>query len=114
MPILWSCLVLVASIIPLKFRHDYALHSRLHQASHVAAFVATIVVFFVCAKTRKSRLTYFGWTILLAVATEWLETLVYHNPFEWADLVLDLAGAVIGLLLMVGSRNLSRTAHLDR
>jgi hypothetical protein len=108
LPVLWSCFILVASIVPLKFKHDNALQSRFHQASHVVAFLTTVVVFFAIAKTGKSRLTYLGWTVLLAMGTEWLETLVYHNQFEWADLVLDLAGAAIGLVLIAGSKNLSR------
>lgn len=109
-PILWSCLIIIGSVVPFKFRHD-GLQNEFHRASHIIAFLTTVVIFFGCARTAKSRFAYFGLAIFLALATELLEMMVYHSVFEWEDVMFDLAGVVIGLLLVAAGRNLRRTAQ---
>jgi hypothetical protein len=112
-PLLWSCLIIVGSIVPFRFKRHGALQGQFHRTIHVIAFLATVVVFSVSAKTGKSRLVYSGLAICLAVSSEWLERMVYHNQFEWADVVLDLGGVAIGLSVVAAVRSLSRNRSLD-
>jgi hypothetical protein len=111
-PILWSCLIVAVSVVPFKFRHDNGLQSQFHRASHVIAFLATMMAFCGCARTIKSMLVYAGWAVCLAVSSEWIETAVYHNRFESADVLLDLGGIAIGLMLVAAARSLRRYCKL--
>ena len=110
----WSCFVIAASVFPIKFGHDSALRARLHGASHIIVFLATVLIFSVCTRASKLRLAHLGWIVVVAAATEWLETVVYRNHFEWADLALDLGGIAIGLLLLAGGKILLRSKTLLR
>ena len=112
-PILWSCLIGLASIVPIKFMHGGDFGGDLHDAVHILGFCVTIAIFSVCAKTMKLKAAYLIWTLLLAVLSEWSETVVFHSHFEWADVVLDLTGVVLGLLLMALAIRPHRVAHLQ-
>jgi hypothetical protein len=109
--VLWSCFVVIASIVPIKFRHTGS-PGRFHEAAHIIAFLTTVLVFSRCANSRTARLIYSGWTLFLAFATEWLETAVYHNRFEWRDVGLDLAGVALGCLLVAVRLTSVQRVHL--
>lgn len=111
-PILWSCLIVAVSLVPFKFRHDNGLQGQFHRASHVLAFLATMIVFGRCARTIKSTLVYAVWAVCLALSSEWIETAVYHNRFESADVLLDLGGIAIGLMLVAAARSVRRSFEL--
>jgi multidrug transporter EmrE-like cation transporter len=111
-PILWSCLIGLASVLPIKFTHRGDFRGHLHDAVHILAFCVTIAIFSVCAKTMKVKAAYLIWTLFLAVLSEWSETVVFHSHFEWADVILDLAGVVLGLLLIAVATRPHGAAHL--
>jgi uncharacterized protein YfiM (DUF2279 family) len=111
LPIFWSCLLLLASILPVRLGHHNGLHGGLHEAVHVVAFCATALTFSAFANTGRSKAVYFIWALFLAVVTEWLETITFHNRFEWKDVALDLAGVVLGLVIVGVGTNLLRAVQ---
>jgi uncharacterized protein YfiM (DUF2279 family) len=66
------------------------------------------------ASTGRSKAVYFIWALFLAVVTEWLETITFHNRFEWTDVALDLAGVVLGLVIVGAGTNLLRAVQSYR
>lgn len=105
---------MLASILPARLGHHNGLRADLHEAVHVVAFCATVLIFSAVARTGRSKAIYFIWAVFLAVVTEWLETVTFHNRFEWTDVALDLAGIVLGLLIVGAGANLLRAVQAYR
>lgn len=99
-PILWSCLVGFFSILPTRLINRSEFHGSVHAAAHVLAFCLTMTIFSARAKTIKLNILYAVWTLSLALISEWLEMVVFHSRFEWADIRLDFAGVAVGLLFV--------------
>lgn len=99
-PILWSCVIGFFSILPARLINGHDFRGSVHSASHLLAFCVTMAVFSACAKTLKRTIVYALWALSLAVISEWLETVVFHSRFEWADVMLDCAGVALGLVLI--------------
>lgn len=110
-PILWSCLIGLLSVLPGRFVIRGGFRDSLHAAGHVLVFCITAAVFSACAQSEKLRAVYAAWAVLLALISEWLETVVFHNHFEWTDILLDFVGIAFGLILAEASTGKQRTAH---
>lgn len=98
--ILWSCLIGLLSVLPERFVIRGGFRGSLHAVGHVLVFCVTAAVFSACAQTGKLKAFYGAWALLLALMSEWLETVVFHNHFEWADILLDFVGIAFGLVLV--------------
>lgn len=99
-PILWSCAIGFFSILPARLVNGHELRGSVHAFTHVLAFCITMAVFSICAKTLKRTIVYALWALSLSVISEWLETVVFHSRFEWADVSLDFAGVALGMVFV--------------
>jgi hypothetical protein len=111
LPIVWSCVMALASILPARLSNHNEFLGGLHGTIHVAAFCATVLTFSAFARTGRSKAVYLIWALFLAGFTEWLETIIFHNRFEWADVALDLAGVVLGLVIVGAGASLRRAVQ---
>lgn len=100
-PIAAATLLLLAflALVPGPWKGHYALHGYWHDMGHVAAFAAAFLL-----NTRKRRS--FGNMAMTAVVLivfgallEILQTKIYRNPLEITDVIADMTGVAIGLLI---------------
>ncbi len=68
-----------------------------HRTVHVMAFVALTLVAAALANTVRRRVAVALAILLLAVAIEAGEHLIFHNTLEWSDIEDDSEGIAIGL-----------------
>lgn len=99
----WIVLVLLVSLLPLPFKQLLETHGRFHNTAHFLAFLITVLVF--CRK-RWSNASITGacaGAIIMAFLTEGAQTAIYHNLFEWDDVLIDSLGAIIGGALLLAT-----------
>jgi VanZ family protein len=100
----WIFLVLLVSLLPLPFKQSLETHGRFHNTAHFLAFLITVLLF--CRnKWRYTRVAVAcaGATVM-AFLIEGAQTAIYHNLFEWDDVLIDSLGALIGGALFVAYR----------
>jgi len=92
----WILCVLLVSLLPMPFKRFLETHGRYHNSAHFLAFLITVLM--VC--WNRGSNAWVGATcagaILLAFFIEGAQTAIYHNVFEWKDVLVDSLGAVIG------------------
>jgi peptidoglycan/LPS O-acetylase OafA/YrhL len=70
-----------------------------HRAEHILAFGATALLLLALARNRKEALRAAGSVVILAVAIEISQYLIYSlRAFEWWDVREDTIGAAIALV----------------
>jgi hypothetical protein len=91
--------VAVVSFLPGRDKHRLHTSGRFHSLGHLLVFS---VVGFVLARTthsRRTRIILFIGALMLGLAIEWGEHLVFKSPLEWKDVLVDGFGVVCGTLL---------------
>jgi VanZ family protein len=107
-PAAWIACVLLISLLPLPLKDFLKTHGRFHNGAHFCAFLITVLV--VCWGRSKTWITgSCAGAIGFAFLIEGAQTAIYHNDFEWRDILIDSLGAVAGgvLFLAIG-RSASR------
>jgi hypothetical protein len=97
----WLLLITAVSLAPLRLK--LALHTVgvWHNPIHFAVFLATGLLALSTASSFATRGLRTAYLILFCAATELLEALLFHNPFEWRDLSVDSLGLCSGWLLIM-------------
>ena len=82
---------------------------RLHEGYHVIAFFVTGYLLAWTARTWRLRVAMLLLTVAFAFLTEWLESVIWHNGFEWHDIYSDLIGVSLSLIaILISARSATR------
>jgi hypothetical protein len=99
------------SLAPFSVKRALGTNSAFHNMGHVLVFAASAsFVIYGCAKP-SARAVRLAFVLLFAVATEFLEKTLYHNLFEWSDLVLDSVGIAFSPLIVYACNTLNWGTH---
>lgn len=116
----WYGVIFAASSRPdLRVSEDDLLDFVLRKLAHVAVFaVLAVLVAHAISPTRRWRtgtlLASWLATILLAVSDEWHQTFVHGRVGHASDVLVDAAGAALGLAVAAAlQRRRTRRHHLD-
>jgi VanZ family protein len=92
----WIFFVLLVSLLPLPLKQSLQTHGRFHNAAHFFAFLITVLL--ICWNKRSN-----AWVaaacagaMVIAFFIEGAQTALYHNLFEWDDVLVDSLGTVTG------------------
>jgi hypothetical protein len=108
----WFCFIAVISLMPLKVKYRVGTMGMFHNPGHFVAFLVASILLCRAAVNGKQRLVGCAEVCLFAVLMEVLEWAVYHNPLEWRDIFVDLAGAFLGVAVVaLWSLRLGRSAQ---
>ncbi len=96
--LLWAGFVAVISLMPQAFKMRLGTSGIFHGWAHLVVFAVTAIL--VCRKD--APLTSQVWRALAVIAfaavIEYLQHAFYGNSFEWRDMTIDAAGALLGLV----------------
>ena len=95
----WIALLTALSLAPFAVKAELGTMGALHDIGHLSVFAATAVLLCWTATRLPQKLVRYLAVGALALTLEWLEAAVYHNPFEWRDVLIDVLGAAIGLAI---------------
>jgi hypothetical protein len=99
-PTVFACLVMLALLaaLPARFRGWFATYGLVHACAHIAVFYVAFLVTVLRAKN--GRDTAFLGCLLLSygAALEALQTMLFHIPLEYSDVLADAAGVALGML----------------
>ncbi len=98
--VLWIVAVVVLSLMPLKFKLLLGTTGPWHSWGHYFAFLITILIAASHIRQRTRQLWIGALTFLFASVMEGSEVIVYHNAFEWHDVLIDGLGILTGLVLL--------------
>jgi hypothetical protein len=87
------------ALVPGPWKGQFALHGYSHDVAHVLAFAAA---FLLNTWRRRSGALVAATSVALILFGALLEALqvkIYHNAFEFHDVVADATGVVVGLLV---------------
>ena len=93
--------VAFVSFLPGGDKHRLHTSGRFHSWGHFLAFAG---ISFGLARTTRSfggRTVFFIVSLVLGFAIEYGEHVVYQNPLEWKDVLVDGLGVVCGALLAI-------------
>jgi hypothetical protein len=93
----WLLLVAALSLAPLEVKSHLGTMGSWHNLGHLVIFFVTTVLLCRHAGSIKTVLARCGGALLLALGTEALEKLMYHNPYEWNDVGVDALGILAAL-----------------
>ncbi|HMF74273.1 MAG TPA: hypothetical protein VK604_01290 [Bryobacteraceae bacterium] len=98
---IWLLIITCLSLFPLKLKVHLGTVGPWHNTGHLLVFVLTTVLACWTVSGIYARLLCCIGVAGIAMTLEWLETLRYHNPYEWRDVGSDTAGILIGFLVML-------------
>lgn len=99
----WIVCVLLISLLPLPLKDSLKTHGRFHNSAHFCAFLITVLL--VCRGRSNAWIAAsVAGAIGLAFFIEGAQTAIYHNDFEWSDVLIDSLGAAAGGLLLLAYR----------
>jgi hypothetical protein len=92
-----SMLALLAAL-PARFRGWFATYGLVHACAHIAVFYVAFLVTVLRAKNWHDA-AFLGCLLLsYGAALEALQTVVFHIPLEYSDVLADAAGVALGML----------------
>jgi len=86
--VLWLTAVTAISLAPLKVKVFFGTVGTWHATGHLFVFLATGVLALSTARRAWSRGSRALLLVLFCAALEALQTVLYHNRFEWRHLAL--------------------------
>lgn len=96
---LWIAAVAALSLLPLDLKYALGTKGALHDAGHLAAFAVTALLYLNWRRPPLGRI-WIGWPIAaFAVALEAAQTTFFGNQFEWRDIVTDLLGIALAVVV---------------
>jgi VanZ family protein len=100
----WVFFVLLVSLLPLPLKQSLQTHGRFHNTAHFLAFLITVLL--VCWNKGSNAGVAVACTgaIVVAFFTEGAQTAIYHNLFEWDDVLVDSLGAITGGVFFLAYR----------
>src|SRR5258708_3993891 len=93
------CVLLVTtlSLVPLGVKSRLGTKGFFHAIDHLLAFSITTLISCWDSKRIASIVRICVLVFALGCTLELLQFLIYHNPFEWDDVLLDLLGVLLGV-----------------
>jgi hypothetical protein len=92
-----SMLALLAAL-PARFRGWFATYGLVHECAHIAVFYLAFLVTSLRAKNGRDA-AFLGCLLLsYGAALEALQTVLFHIPLEYSDVLADAAGVALGVL----------------
>jgi hypothetical protein len=96
--LLWVLVVVALSISPLAIKQRLHTVGHLHYGGHFFVFALTAAAVLWNTPPLRSQILRSGMVVLLGVALEAAEVIVYHSRWEKRDLLVDTAGAAAGFV----------------
>jgi hypothetical protein len=95
------CAVAIVSFLPGEDKYFLHTHGRYHSWGHLLAF--SVIGFGVAriAHSLRGRILFLFSALLLGLAIEYGEHIVFSNPLEWKDVLVDGFGVLCGTLLAI-------------
>jgi VanZ family protein len=100
----WILFVLLVSLLPMPFKRFLETHGRFHNSAHFLAFLVTVLLGCFNKGSNAWVAAACAGTIVMAFVIEGAQTAIYHNLFEWKDVLVDSLGAVVGAALLLAYR----------
>lgn len=97
---LWFVLIALVSLAPLRVKNAMGTTGILHSAGHMFVFAVSGVMLLAFADTPISRVWRVLFIFLFCASLEALQTVIYHNHFEWSDLFIDYLAVGISPFLL--------------
>ena|SRR5579875_1564100 len=97
----WLALVTALSLVPLKIKIVLGTVGVWHDVGHFLIFAATGVLVLWTADNARWRGFRAASLALLCATLEALEASMYHNPFEWRDVITDCLGICCGWIAAI-------------
>lgn len=97
---LWLLFVTALSVAPFAVKYEFGTKGHFHDFGHFSIFVITVALFCWGEKGITPKFLRFLAACGFGILLEALEMAIYHNRFEWHDIAVDVAGAVIGFAAM--------------
>ncbi len=100
--LLWIVAVVLLSFLPLRFKLAFGTTGPWHNWGHFLVFTTTVLVLCWNPKPRLQQSLRVLAILLFGIALEYGEVLIYHNIFEWHDVLIDCLGAFAGMFVLRG------------
>ena len=97
---LWFAFLTAISLMPLGFKNALGTTGQYHAWGHFFVFLLTAVLVSWNSKSLALRIVSGAFALAFGILLEGLERVVYHNTFEWKDVLMDGLGVLAGLLLV--------------
>jgi len=99
-PAAFACLALLALLasLPGPFRGRFATSGMVHACAHITVFYLTFLVTVPRAKSGREAAILGCLLLSYGAALELLQTILFHIPLEYADVLADAAGVALGFL----------------
>ena len=97
--------VALLSLLPEPWKGRLATHGAVHDLAHIAAFLAVTVFTIRPVRDIRKWPAASAGLFLFGFILEILQTHVYRNRLEWSDILDDLAGIALGILICASFRN---------
>ena len=97
----WLAFVTALSLGPEFMKYKILqTQGRMHNPGHLVVFMITALLLCWNAGSASSRILRALAAILVGVTLEWFEAVIYHNPYEWKDLMVDCVGIAAGFIIV--------------
>ena len=93
----WLALITALSIAPFAVKSQLGTKGHFHDLGHFSIFLITGVLLCRTGNSLLWKLARYVQVCCIAAFLEALETAIYHNRFEWRDVIVDALGAAAGL-----------------
>jgi uncharacterized membrane protein len=106
-------LLVVLSFLP---NHDkLLLHTtgHYHRVGHVLAFLTLTLLLVSSVTSLWSRFALAAMVVSFGYLLEFLEHVIYNNPLEWSDVMIDTLGVIFGLILVLVRDEYKRLHRFD-
>ncbi len=95
--------VAIVSFLPGADKRVLHTSGRLHSWGHLTVFAVVGYVAGRTSSSRKTRVLVFLGALIFVLGIEFGEHLVFHNPLEWKDVLVDGLGVVAGTLFALAT-----------
>ncbi len=96
----WLALITALSLAPFAVKSQLGTMGHLHDMGHFSIFLVTGFLLCWTGAGFRWRLARYLQACCIAALLEALETAIYHNHFEWRDVMVDALGAAGGWALV--------------
>jgi uncharacterized membrane protein len=103
----------VLSFLP---NHDkLLLHTtgHYHRWGHVLAFLTVTILLVSSVSSLRSRIALASVVVFFGYFLEFLEHVIYNNPFERSDVMIDTLGVIFGLIVVLVRDEYKRLRQFD-
>jgi len=111
-PVAFAGLALLALLaaLPAPFRGRFATTGLVHACAHIAVFYVAFLITGLRAKSGRETAIQGCWLLSYGAALEMLQTLLFHIPLEYGDVLADGAGIALGIL----SKSIAEVCRADQ